>query len=224
MSQYHKDGTGIIYSAHVKISDVNSVAEEMIQSISDTSWINTLDAVEATSFRATSRRTIDKLVNEIFAKVENVVTEEFGEYLISTTAQNVLEQEFSHVKFPLAELLKEKVSGNPGFDFHTESEINNIAFGEAKYSGVVSPYNKALKQIEDFISLGKDDAELIVIKCFASTTGLRNALEKKRAYVAAFSINSNKPTNEILSAITSKEINALKQYPELFIIGVEVDA
>ena len=106
---------------HIQIKDLNKVVSEMTSEISDTSWINNLKELDKLAFNATAKRTIDKVVNEIFSKVSNGLNEDIGEYLVSFSAQNTLVSHYNHKKIPLAELLKEKVSGNPGFDFHTIS-------------------------------------------------------------------------------------------------------
>lgn len=224
MSDYGKTALGVVYSAHVKVKDIRVRAEEMIEIISNTSWIERLESCEVATFKARSERTINKLVNDILSQVEDEISAQFGEYMISDTAQCILESELNHTKVPLAELLKEKVIGNPGFDFHTESDTNLIAFGEAKYSGDSNPHGSALSQIADFIELKKDNAELIIIKSFVSKTAVEKSLKGKKAYVAAFSINSPTPQKIIINALKSKAIEKLLNFPEVYIIGVEVDA
>ena len=142
--------------------------------------------------------------------------------MISDTAQLSLELEHLHTKVPLAELLKEKVSGNPGFDFHTESDRNHIMFGEAKYSGGITPRAKAINQITDFITLEKDNAELIILENFVSEEAIKNAEEEKKGYVAAFSLNSDNPDLIFINALNSDAIISLFAYPELYLIAIQV--
>lgn len=224
MDDYGKVASGLVCSAHVKITNISLHAQELIKIISDTSWIYKLDAVEQATFSARANRTIDKLVDDILKKVDDVISEEFGEYMISATAQRTLESHLKHTNIPLAELLKEKISGNPGFDFHTESTSNLISFGEAKYSGHSNPHGLALRQIADFIELEKDNAELLILKSFVTESAVDNALNGSKAYVAAFSVNSESPQKIISNALRSDFIDALLGFPELYIIGVEVNA
>lgn len=223
MSEYGKTATGSVFSAHVKISDIESRAAEMIKIISNTSWIDKLNAVEKETFRARSQRTIEKLVGLIRTRIENEISTEFGEFLISETAQSTLGK-LGHTKVPLAELLKEKVTGNPGFDFHTESISKLIAFGEAKFSSSTNPHLNALSQIVEFIELEKDTAELIIIQNFVSIEATENSLDGKRAYVAAFSINSKNPGQIIKNALKSSAIDQLLNFPEIYVIGIETNA
>jgi|TARA_B110000908_G_scaffold169938_1_gene228206 hypothetical protein len=211
-----------VHCIHVQIIDIKGRADEMITAISDESWISKLSGIRNKTFKARAQRTIEKLVNDILKKVDDNITAEFGEFLISDTAQLSLELEHLHTKVPLAELLKEKVSGNPGFDFHTESDRNHIMFGEAKYSGGITPRAKAINQITDFITLEKDNAELIILENFVSEEAIKNAEEEKKGYVAAFSLNSDNPDLIFINALNSDAIKSLFAYPELYLIAIQV--
>lgn len=224
MSDYGKTSKGVVYSAHVRIHDIESRADEMVTSLSDTSWIANLGAVEKVSYAARAERTVVKLVRLITERVDNQMTTDFGEFMVSDSAQSLLNNELDHNKVPLAELLKEKISGNPGFDFHTESSTNFIAFGEAKYSGEANPHGKALSQIVKFIGLKKDIAELTDLQHFVSEPAVNNTLQGIKAYAAAFSINNSDPQLIIQNALKSKFIDDLLDFPELYVIGVEVNA
>ena len=51
-----------------------------------------------------------------------------------------------------------------------------------------------------------------------------NAVNGSKAYVAAFSVNGNSPQKIISNALSSGFIDPLLGFPEVYIIGVEVDA
>src|SRR5690606_33203838 len=99
-----------------------------------------------------------------------------------------------------------------------------IAYGEAKYSGSSSPYAKAITQINEFIGDEKDDAELIILSKLVSSEAIDNAVEGKKAYVAAFSINAAKPDDIMDNALESEHIKTLLSFPEVYVIGIKVDA
>lgn len=220
---YGKETSCIVHSILVELSDVGTIASELISLISETSWINNLNAIDKAAFESRSKRTITKLVSDIFSDVQDEVTSDFGEYMISYTAQNALCTELSHKKIPLAELWKEKVTGNPGFDFHTESVCNIIAFGEAKYSGSDNPYTPALTQILDFIKLEKDTAEIGDLSKFASPISVSNYLQtNKKAFIAAFSINGKHPKKIMNNALNSDFLDELLIYDELYLIGISI--
>ncbi|GDX36775.1 hypothetical protein LBMAG18_12860 [Alphaproteobacteria bacterium] len=209
-----------VYCVHAKVTKINECAQEMISIISDTSWINKLGPIPKKTFEATSARTISKLVNDILLKVVNEVTADFGEYLISHSAQLALERN-SHTKFPLAELLKDRVSGNGGFDFHTESQTQHIMFGEAKYSATYTPKKEAIEQIERFVREKKDDAELLILNNFASETAMGKAVDGKKGYVAAFSLNGSDAKKIFQDALNSEVLKKLLVHQELYLIGIE---
>lgn len=220
MSDYGKTCSGEVYSACVSVKDLDKRALKMIESISNTSWLNELRPVAKRTFEARASRTIEKLVYDIKNRVDNQISSEFGEYMVSTAAQDVLESHLSHTPVPLAELLKEKVTGNPGFDFHTETPSSLIAFGEAKYSGKTNPYSNALNQITEFIGLKKDEAELLILDEFVTPDAMDNFQSEKKAVVAAFSINSEEPRNIVLNALQSEHIDELLSNSEVYLIGV----
>lgn len=211
-----------VFCIHVKVTDINVCAEEMIEVVSNTSWIDKLeDVVSRAAFKARAKPTIDKLVNNIFRKVTDNVTKEFGEYMISHSAQSALEIK-SHTKFPLPELFKDKTSGNVGFDFHTESNSPHIIFGEAKYCSSSTPRKKALEQIITFIEKEKDIAELDYLKNFAKNRiSCEKAVLGKKGYVAAFSLNAKNPTEIFENALKSDEVKNLLVHQELYLIGIE---
>lgn len=222
MTNYGKTAIADVFKIHVRIDDVEEKAKHLIKTISDKSWISELDIVDQISYEARAERTIEKLVTEIFEKVDTVVNEEFGEYLVSESARDSLCDNFRHIKLPLAEIWKEKKSGNPGFDFHTESPSKLLSFGEAKYSNSTNPHTIAINQIVGFIAENKDKMELTDLRHFCSKEAIINAINGNKAFVAAFSINGQNYDRIFDTAFNSDAINQLLNYNELYIIGIEV--
>lgn len=211
-----------IYVIHVKIEDVNARAREITETILDTSWISSMNVVQRLSYTAAMSNTVDKLVNDILSKVKDVVTEDFGEYLVSDSAALALKNQYNHIKLAIAELWKEQASGNPGFDFHTESHTNLIVYGEAKYNATVSPYTVALTQIAAFVIDRKDEMDFIHLEPMVSKKAMENAIDKKRGYIAAFSLNAKDTKKIFENALKSAAANALYCHSELYLIGVEI--
>lgn len=206
----------------MQITNLKSIVDEIHETIADTSWIDKLDALSQEVFRATSERTIDKIVNEIIARVTSTVNEDIGEYIVSYAGQSVLETNFSHTKIPLAELLKEKVSGNPGFDFHTLSAKRFLVFGEAKFSLSGTPRAIALDQIGEFIALKKEIAEVQTFRPFIDDECEKNILAGMRGYAAAFSFNAKDIDTIFKNALESDIVNELIKHNELYLIAVEI--
>lgn len=207
---------------HIQIKNLNKIVSEMSSEISDTSWINDQEELDKLIFNATAERTINKVVNEILSKVSNGLNDEIGEYLVSYSAQNVLVSHYNHTKIPLAELLKEKVSGNPGFDFHTISEKRFLIFGEAKFSLSDTPRAIALDQIGNFIDLKKDYAELNSLRTFIDEETHSNIVAGRKGYAAAFSFNAKNIDNIFKNALESEIIEEIAKHNELFLIAIEV--
>jgi hypothetical protein len=224
MSTYDPTAMGTIYSLALDIYDLKKRVQEMHATITNTSWLNALDIIDQATYTARSQPTIDKVVNNILEKVEDKVSDEFGEYMISDSAQTALNLHLKHIRAPLAELIKEKISGNPGFDFHTESPDAVVAFGEAKFSGVKNSHGKALSQIKRFIHEKKDIQEFSDLRRFFTEAAIINAATGKKSYCAAFSIVSDDVDDIMGNAINSQHINTLLCYHAVYLIGVKVRA
>jgi len=208
---------------HLKIRDLNNRIDEMIRTVKDTMWIDGMNIVDRVAFEACMVRTVDKFVNEIFANFTGTLDTSIGEILISDTAQKVLVEAENHGKLPLADLIKERVSGNGGFDFHTESSENILVYGEAKYSGVTTRYTDALRQINEFINDGKDSAEIVVLQHLVDGDTSHNAATGLRGYTAAFSMICENPDTIFNNAMASEHFLSLGECTELYLIGVEID-
>lgn len=217
-------GKGRMFAVLVRITNIEKIASEMHDRITETSWLSDLDVVDQITFEATSAKTIQKLVECISNGGTDPLSEDFGEYLISDVALEVLNRQYQHKKVPIAELLKEKISGNAGFDFHTETPENIISFGEAKYSGVSSRYSDALKQILEFIKEKKDNVDLRLLKSFVSEEAVNSHVNGKKSYSAAFSINAANPDLIMDNAANSESASGLLEFENLFLIGVVINA
>lgn len=206
---------------HIKIKDFKPIVQEFETYISDTSWINNLDEISKKVFKVNAEKTIDKIVTDIIGGIATSVNEDIGEFIVSYSAQLALEIEYSHQRIPLAELLKEKVLGNPGFDFHTISPNNYLVFGEAKFSIDSTPRARALNQIEKFIG-DRDNAELKWLEPFLDPTTKANIIKDEKGYAAAFSLNGKNIITIMNHALASEPIKEIIKHKELYLIAVEL--
>lgn len=207
---------------HIKIKNLAGLVGTMSAEIADTSWIRNLDGLSQIQYQATSVRTIDRIVNDIFSKVVNGLNTDIGEYLVSYCAQSALVSHYHHAKIPLAELLKEKIIGNPGFDFHTISTKRFIVFGEAKFSMENTPRAIALSQISEFIALSKDHAEIGTLRAFLDEETESNMLKGIKGYAAAFSFNAKNIDTIFRNALADDRIKDIAKHNELFLIAIEI--
>lgn len=209
------------YISYIEIQDINTHAKNLFEVISDTSWINNLNPIAKKSYEETANKTIEKL-SKIFKEVKNTVTKEFGEFLVSMSSGHCLKIKENHVVLPLSELWKEKLSNNHGFDFHTVSPSNKIAFGEAKYVSDDNSYNAAAKQVNDFIEDSKDGIDAVHLMHLTTPESINNLLESKRGFIVAFSINSENYKLILDNTLKNEYIlNLTKSCDELYIIGVK---
>ncbi|TCK59929.1 hypothetical protein [Seleniivibrio woodruffii] len=209
----------------VTISDITPVIGQIITDMLDTSWINKMDIIDRKAYEAKAIPTIDKIVNNIFKKINNEVTEDAGEYLISFVAQYSLESECEHKRIVLAEVFGKRVSGNSGFDFHTECSQNVLSFGEAKYSSNNNPYDNAINQINTFIKDKKDDQDLSDLRHFVSKESLKNYTDNgKKAYIAAFSLNAVNKISIFKKVLDHKDFKKLLKYHHVYVFGIVTNA
>lgn len=208
----------------VKINDMEQRIQEVINAINDMSWcykIADRDIKEA--YIAARDRTIKTLMTDIFNDITLPISQEVGEYVISTTAQEILVANFKHNHVPLSELWKEKTSGNPGFDFHTVTPSDLIMFGEAKFSKKKNPYGKGIEQASRFIEEKKDKYDKThLLHIIKAQKPLENFSNGSRAFCVAFSLNTCRPKQILYNAAKHIKKFNLDLHPEFFVIGVEI--
>lgn len=204
----------------VDIEDVAAHAVDLIMKVNDTSWISELGAVPRASYETIALKTARKLV-AIFEAANDSIGADFGEYMISMSAGDCLGDMLGHKVLPLSELWKEQISGNPGFDFHTESHNKRIAFGEAKYNSNSNSYSAAALQVHDFMDAEKDKFDAVHLQHLASTEAVEALLGDSRGFAIAFSLHSEDHKKILENALKSDFVQALSaRSNELYIIGV----
>lgn len=207
----------------IKRDELNIIALKMLEMITDISWIKALGVIDQIAYRARALPSVEKLSQSITSGYEDSkLSSDFGEYLVSINAQRALQTTCEHNIVPLAELWKEKKSGNPGFDFHTESSSMLLIFGEAKYSSGQSPYQRAISQVEHFMILKKDDMELADLQRFVSDLSVRNAADGKRGYCVAFSIINESYEEVIRKTIESLCVSSLIHAHEVYAVAIKI--
>lgn len=215
-----------LYAIHVQVSsnDLEIIGTNLLNVINDSSWMMQLDDIDRCAYEARAVRTMQKITDIILTALEdNNLTNNFGEYMVSHTAQEVLRDTYNHTRIPLPELWKEKKTGNPGYDFHTLSNTNIIVFGEAKYSSQSTPSYKAIKQINDFITIGKDLMELSDLKTLVSEESARNAINGVRGYTAAFSARNFRDIETVIKKSIEHTIGtSIINASEIYIVAVEI--
>lgn len=203
---------------------LNETIKYIFNELSDLSWINRYDKnILRKSIEERTNITVIDIEQKLLKCKEDIIASEAGEYIISILGKQALVNNLNYLNIPLAELWKEKKSGNPGFDFHSESIENKLIFGEAKYVCGKNAYNNALSQINDFINLNKDLMEIVGLDPLVSDISLDNFEEGRKGYAAAFS--SNKIDNNILirNILENENTKKLLNYDELILVAVDIN-
>ena len=141
----------------------------------------------------------------------------------SEIARETIINGLEYSDIPLAELRKEKVSGNPGFDYHSENKNNIIIFGEAKYVAGQNAYGRALKQVVEFIDAKKDLKELTELTYFVSNEAIKNANLERKGYAIGFSSYSTSSEDLISNIRKSKHFKKIIRYEEIIIVAVDIN-
>lgn len=222
-------GKATVYIAFVTINNYQQEASQLINKISDNSWLNDLDEIARLSFQTKVQNTAEKMI-QIFKNAQSPsqtqIQSDFGEYLISLKSEDILETQYNHKPFPLSELWKEKIGGNGGFDFHTESPSEYITFGEAKYRSYSNSYSDASTQVVKFISPQnkKDIGDIYLLMGLnASKNSIDNLKNGKRNFAIGFSLHSSNYSLIERNIMSEPSIQNLIQIAEeLYIIGFEI--
>ena len=198
--------------------------ERILNTISDLSWINKLIPEDLIpSLNAKAVPTVDELTRRLNKNKDDNITKEIGEYFVSELARETIVNEMAYSDIPLTELWKEKVTGNPGFDYHSENKENIIIFGEAKYLANQNAYNSALKQVVEFIDQKKDIKELAELKSFVTQKAVDNANNARKGYAIGFSSYKTSTDNLIKNIQKNENFNELIKYEELVIVAVNIN-
>ncbi|MBR3134127.1 MAG: hypothetical protein IKG56_01530 [Clostridia bacterium] len=208
----------------VNPEDKKETIRKILDRIANMSWINELiDKDLIDSMNARVEPTVNLLEKKLDENSADEITSETGEYFVSEISREMIVNELEYTDIPLAELWKEKISGNPGFDYHSENKDNIIIFGEAKYISNQNAYGRALKQIVKFIEEKKDVKELVDLKMFVSKEAINNANLKRKGYAIGFSSYSTSTDDLINNIKQNKDFKNLLKYEEMIIIAVDIN-
>mgnify|MGYP007069860832 CR=1 FL=1 len=211
----------------IEPTDLTITLREIYHSLSDLCWINNLPNVSEMfklSIRARAEKTIGELGSELKLNPDSSVSSSAGEYIVSELARSTVVNDFGYMDIPLAELIKQKVKGNPGFDFFAVNRDTVVMiFGEAKYDASSNAYNRALSQIERFVEEeGKDVLDMMDLEHLVPEKSKENMAGGKKGYIAAFSSTSI-PDDKLKENIeNNKHYQALLKYEEVTCVAVSI--
>lgn len=211
------------FRIRINQENVSITLREVLNCLNDLSWISKFDKdYMQNSFRNKAIGTINYISTNIINGSEDEVTSDSGEYVVSVLSKKTIVDRLDYLDVPLAELIKEKVVGNSGFDFYSENKNNILLFGEAKYVAKTNAYNNALEQIERFIEIGKDTNDLTSIDRFVSEDALDNANNGDKGYIAAFSSTEIETEDLVKNIQNNEHYKNLSSHKELICVAVTI--
>lgn len=214
----------------IEIDNVSQNASELINILNDKTWLSKLDFLTRSDFEECAKTTIDEMLS-IFSDTQttNSIKKEFGEYMVSMNAQRTLKAKLNHKIITLSEIWGKKKSGNPGFDFHTFDEKNDlVTFGEAKYNSNKTAIKDAVDQINKFITetpnKDKIDTRELRLLGVPETALCKIYKDRERNLAAAFSIVEKVKEFNINFFLDQDYIKQLLcEKNEIYFIGVKVN-
>lgn len=217
-------GKANVHFIRIDPEDTSETLSNLLIQIMNLSWLKNFDKdYVASSYEERAKITVKDIQAKFSACDNGKLTSEAGEYVVSELAREAIVDKLDYLDIPLAELLGKKVSGNPGFDFHSQNKLTDtVIFGEAKYIASSSAYYTAIKQINKFIEDKKDIRDIADLQPFCTGKALERANKGEKGFAAAFSTKSTS-SDRIISSITAMaEFNALIAYNELILVAVNL--
>ena len=211
------------YFLRVQPDDLKDTLSQIFYVLSNLSWISNFDEdYIRESFQERAKATLADIYAKITTSSTDEVSSDAGEYVVSELAREAIVDKLGYLDIPLAELYNKKKSGNPGFDFHSQSLDEVIIFGEAKYLDDRNAYGSGLKQVVRFISDKKDIKDLADLRDFCSQNALSSVSKGMKGFAVAFSAKSTPSDTLVSNIIKNKDFISLLQHQEIIIVAVNI--
>lgn len=207
----------------IEPEDLSVTIRNIIDSFSDMSWISKFDKpYMRASFLKRAEASAKYLADKIQKEDDSDITKDSGEYVVSELARQTLVKRLKYLDIPLAELFKEQVSGNPGFDFYSANKEEIIIFGEAKYNSRQNAYGIGMEQVDRFIQEGQDLSDLNDIDKFFNNKSLEYANLGDKAYAIAFASKKTSSEKIIDGIISNAHYDNIAVHKEVIFIAVNI--
>lgn len=217
-------GLASVYFIRIDPEDISVTLSDILNTLMNLSWLKRFDEdYLIQSYQRRAQTTIDDIKAKFLACDNSALTKDAGEYVVSELSREAIISTLGYLDIPLSELLGKKVSGNPGFDFHTQNLISDtVIFGEAKYVSAQSAYPSAIKQIKEFIDTEKDVSDLADLSRFCTRQALDRAANGIKGFAAAFSAKRTSSDRIINSIQMREEYKELIKYSEIILVAVNL--
>ncbi len=208
----------------IEPTDITITLQEIFLSIANLSWIHEFDKEYLQrSFKVRADKSIATIKEKIIDNIDDGVTEDSGELIVSELARQSLIDRLNYSNIPMGDLIKEKKGNNHGFDFFSENNQSKIIlFGEAKYLTNVNAYGKAFEQIIRFENDKKDVSDLKDLDGHCSSESLNKVPHGTKGFVAAFSSTSI-PTDRLIENFKNNQyFEPLSNFEELICVAINL--
>lgn len=207
----------------VEPENLKSTLTDIINILSNLSWISRFDEEYIReSFEARTQDTIEDIHSKLMSTSCDPISSDAGEYVVSELAREAIVHKMGYLDIPLAELYNKKKSGNPGFDFHSQTPDHTIIFGEAKYLSTKNAYGTGLRQVVNFITERKDLKDIIDLRYFCSAEALTNASKGVKGFAIAFSAKETPSEQLIRNIAQNTDFEEILQYQEIIMVAVNL--
>lgn len=219
----HKDNHNITF-IRIDPENLQKTLADIMDILMNLSWLSSFDEeYMKRCYRTRAEKTIADIQKKIKICHDDAITKEAGEYVVSELARESLLSQMNYLHIPLSELLGMKISGNPGFDFHSQNNITDtVIFGEAKYNSRQSAYSTAITQVSEFITDQKDIMQIAELQPFCTPTALKRASEGLKGFAIAFSAKSTSSNKMIESILGHTNFAKLLPFEEIIIVAVNL--
>ena len=206
----------------VQPNNLNTTLGDILNTLSSMCWISQMSDVLKQAYHVRAQATIDKLNDDFTNGTVSEIISNTGEYIVSELTRSSIVNELKYMDIPLGELLKQKATGNPGFDIFTVNTNEQILFGEAKYVANSNAYNNAIKQINRFITEKRDQTDLPDLVQFNIANAISNASNGDRGFIAGFSSTTISDGNLEQNIKDNTAYKALPKDKEIICVAVDV--
>lgn len=212
-----------VFFLRVDPEDISITLREIIDVLSDLSWISKFDKVYLReSYKTRAETTVKHICKKIQAGAMSGVYGDAAEYIVSEVARETLVEHLKYKDVPLGELFKEQISGNPGFDYFTANLSDVIIFGEAKYLAAQNAYGTGMSQTARFIKEGRDKADIADIQNFFTDSALTGVYNGTKGFSIAFSAKNTASEALIQNIKKNAHYAELSSYQELIFVAVNI--
>ncbi|OMD89324.1 hypothetical protein BSK49_13145 [Paenibacillus odorifer] len=224
IKQIATTGNASVQFIRIDPEDLQVTLASIFRTLMDMSWLKKFDEdFMQASYEHRANKTIEDIRKKFENSEEDKITSDAGEYVISELARETLVDKLKYLNIPLAELLGKKISGNPGFDFHSQNSITDtVIFGEAKYIARQSAYPSALSQVVQFIKDGKDIDDVGDLKQFCTPSALQRVIKGNKGFAVAFSAKKTTSAALINTITKRQDFLELLCHDEIFLIAVNL--